>query len=180
MADFLDVVRNRRSVRKYEDKAIPDAVLDTVLDTVKWTPSWANTQCWEIIVVKDAALKTQLQDVMGKTNPAWKSLAGAPVVLALCGKLESSGYYKGKVTTKFGDWFLFDLGLATQTLCLAAHDQGLGTVITGLFDQDKAAEILKVPAGYDLVTLIPIGYPAKTPSAPKRREAVEFLHNETF
>ena len=180
ISSYIDVLRDRRSVRNYEDKKIPDHVLETVLDAVKWSPSWANTQCWEIIVVKDVGIKEKLQTVMDKTNPAWKSLVAAPMVLALCGKLESSGYYKGKVTTKFGDWFLFDLGLATQTLCLAAQDQGLGTVITGMFDQDKAKDILKVPAGYELVSLIPLGFPSKIPSAPKRREIKDYIHTDIF
>lgn len=180
MADFDRIIQSRRSIRNFEDKAIPDELLNKILNTVKWTPSWANTQCWEIVVVKDSGLKTQLQEAMEKTNPAWKSLAGAPVVLGLCGKLESAGYYKGRVTTKFGDWILFDLGLAAQTLCLAAENEGLGTVITGLFNHDKAGEVLTVPAGYELVSLIPIGYPAKTPSAPKRREPEEYIHKETF
>ncbi|MFH0726124.1 MAG: nitroreductase family protein [Pseudomonadota bacterium] len=180
MTEFNEIVRARRSIRNYEERMVPDEILYKILDTVKWTPSWANTQCWEIIVVKDAGIKIRLQGAMEKTNPAWKSLAAAPVVLAVCGKLESAGYYKGSVTTKFGDWFLFDLGLASQTLCLAAQNEGLGTVITGLFDHDKAKEVLKVPAGYELVSLIPMGYPAKTPSVPKRRDTEEFVHKETF
>jgi len=180
MADFMDVLKERRSIRSYEDREIPEDVLNQVLDAVKWSPSWANTQCWEIVVVKDPALKERLQGAMPPTNPASKAMVGAPVVIALCGKLKSAGYYKDAATTKFGDWFLFDLGLAAQTLCLAAQDLGLGTVITGLFDQDKAAGVLNVPEGYELVSLIPIGYPAKTGAAPKRKEVPEFTHQDTF
>ncbi|MCK4467468.1 MAG: nitroreductase family protein, partial [Desulfobacterales bacterium] len=117
---------------------------------------------------------------ISKGNPAAKSIVAAPVVLAVCGRLGKSGYYKDKVSTKFGDWYMFDLGLATQTICLAACDFGLGTVIVGLFDHDRAKEILNVPAGYELVVLIPMGYPAKIPSAPKRREMNEFTHYDTF
>lgn len=180
MADFISVLKNRRSIRKYEDKPVPEELLQQVLEAIRWSPSWANTQCWEVVVVQDAAIKQQLQETMGKGNPATKAIVEAPVVLALCGKLNDSGYYKGQVSTKFGDWFMFDLGLATQTLCLTAHDLGLGTVIVGLFDHDKAKQILQVGAGYELVALIPLGYPAKTSSPPKRREVVEFVHNNRF
>ncbi len=180
MPEFSEVLRSRRSIRNYENKAIPDAVLHRVLDAAKWTPSWANTQCWEVIIVKSDALKSQLQESMDKTNPAFKSLVAAPVVLAVCGKTGIAGYYKDKVTTQFGDWILFDLGLFTQSLCLAATEQGLGTVITGLFDHAKAKQVLKVPERYELVSLIPIGYATKTPSAPKRKEPAEFVHDETF
>lgn len=180
MGQLMEAIKERRSIRKYEDKEVPEDLLKQVLEAVQWAPSWANTQCWEIIVVKDQATKQQLQEVMAKGNPATKAIVDAPLVLAVCGKLKSSGYYKDQVTTKFGDWFLFDLGIATQSLCLAAHDLGLGTVIVGLFDHDKAANILAVPEGYELVALIPLGYPAKISSAPKRREIAEFTHSGKF
>jgi len=181
MQDFMDIIRGRRSIRKYEEKDVPSGLLDTVLEAVRWAPSWANTQCWEIVVVKDPVLKSRLQETLPpRGNPAVKAMVQAPVVLAVCGRLESSGYYKGQATTKFGDWFMFDLGLACQNLCLAAHHLGLATVIVGLFDHDRAKDVLGVPAGYELVVLIPLGYPAKTSSAPRRREISEFVHFDTF
>jgi nitroreductase len=181
MQEFMDVVRQRRSVRKYEETPIPDEKLDTLLEAVKWAPSWANTQCWEIIVIKDPVVKEKLQSSLpAKGQPATKAMVQAPVVLAVCGKTKSSGYYKDLVTTKFGDWFMFDLGIACQNICLTAHSLGLGTVMVGLFDHDKAAGILNVPAGYELVVLIPLGFPAKQTSAPRRREISEFIHHDTF
>jgi len=180
MSDVGEVIKERRSIRKYEEKDVPDEVLNSLLETAGWSPSWANTQCWELIVVRDRALKESLKETIFPKNPAANAITQAPVLLALCGKLKSSGFYKDIVTTKFGDWFMFDLGLFTQTLCLAAQNIGLGTVIVGLFDHDKAKSILKVPEGYELVVLIPIGYPAKTSSAPKRREIGEFVHHNTF
>ena len=180
MQDTMSAIRERRSIRNYEDTDVPEDKLQTILEAVQWTPSWANTQCWEVIVIRDAGIKEQLKEVMPGTNPATKSLTKAPVVLALCAKLGTSGYYKEQTTTKFGDWFMFDLGLATQSLCLAAQAMGLGTVIMGLFDHDKVKEVLNVPEGYELVTLIPTGYPAKVPSAPKRKAVEEFTHKDTF
>jgi len=176
MAELMEVIKARRSIRKYEEKEVPEELLNQVLEAVRWAPSWANTQCWEVIVIKDSATKQRLQETLAKGNPGGKAVVEAPLLLAICGKLESSGYYKNEVTTKFGDWFLFDLGLATQNLCLAAHDLGLGTVIVGLFDHDATKSILGGPAGYELVTLIPLGYPAKVSSAPNRRENGEFTH----
>ena len=180
MTDLMNIIKGRRSIRKYEDKEVPDDLLNQILESVQWAPSWANTQCWEVIVVKDQGIKETLAEVLPKTNPARKHFTEAPVILVLCGKLGSAGYYKGQVTTKFGDWFLFDLGLAAQNLCLTAHDLGLGTVITGLFDQVKAGEILGVPEGYELVSLIPVGYPGHESKAPKRREISDFTHYDKF
>jgi len=75
---------------------------------------------------------------------------------------------------------MFDLGIATQTICLTAHDLGLGTVVVGLFDHDKAKEAVEVPEGYELAALIPLGYAAKGSAAPKRQEINEFTHYERF
>jgi nitroreductase len=180
MAELMDIIKGRRSIRRYQDKDIPKEALDTVLEAVKWSPSWANTQCWEIVVVKDKAVKEKLQASLPGTNPGSKAMVEAPVVLVVCGKLNSSGYYKGQVTTKFGDWFMFDLGIATQSICLAACGLGLGTVVIGLFDHARAKEALGVPEGFELVVMIPMGYPAKESSAPKRREISEFTHNDKF
>ena len=180
MANIMDVIKGRRSVRSYEEKEIPEEALNQILEAVQWSPSWANTQCWEIIAVKDAGVKEQIKEILPKTNPATKHFAGAPVVLAVCGKLEKSGYYTGKVTTKFGDWFMFDLGIATQSLCLMAQELGIGTVIMGLFDHGKVSEILGVPEGYELVSLIPMGYPTKETKAPKRKAISEFTHYDRF
>jgi len=180
MADLMSVVKARRSIRRYQDKDVPEEHLQQILEAVKWSPSWANTQCWEIIVVKDPFAKERVKEAVPPSNPASKGLMEAPVILAVCGKLKSSGYYKGEPTTKFGDWFLFDLGMATQSLCLAAHDLGLGTVVVGSLDHDRAGKALGVGDGYQLVALIPVGYPAKEASAPKRREIAEFTHHDKF
>ncbi len=180
MAEFMEVIRGRRSIRKYEDRQVPEEALQQLFEAVKWTPSWANSQCWELIVVTDRETRERLRETLSPRNPATRAMVNAPVVLALCGKVEKAGYYQGQATTKFGDWFMFDLGLATQNLCLAAHDLGLGTVIVGAFDHDRARGLLAVPAGYELVVFIPLGYPAKVPTPPSRREPVEFVHRHHF
>ncbi|MFP4213823.1 MAG: nitroreductase family protein [Desulfohalobiaceae bacterium] len=180
MSDLLQAIKNRRTIRKFEDKPLQEETLNQVLEAARWAQSWANTQCWEIVVVQDPEIKEKLQQTLAKGNPAAKAMVQAPAVLALCAKLEISGYYKEQVTTKYGDWFMFDLGLVTQNICLAAHALGLGSVVVGLFDHDQGEKILKVPAGCALVSYIPIGYPAKVPEAPKRKELGEFVHYETF
>ena len=180
MADLMGIIKGRRAIRKYENKEVPEELLDQILEAIRWSPSWANTQCWEVIVVKDQAMKEKLQETFSEANPAYNAVAQAPVVLVLCAKRESAGYFLGQVTTKYGDWFMFDLGIATQTLCLVAHDSGLGTVITGVFDHDRARGLLGVPDGYEVVTVIPLGYAAKDTTAPKRREVSEYVHYEGF
>lgn len=180
MTEVTQAIKERRTVRQFLEKPVPEDVLTQLLEAVQWSPSWANTQCWELVVVKDPAVKEKLQAQVASSNPAFRAVVEAPVVIALCGRLSRSGFYKGSQSTKFGDWFMFDLGLAAQSLSLAAHSLGLGSVIIGLFDHDKAAPVLKVPAGVELVALIPVGYPAKIPPAPKRRSLEEFTFREGF
>lgn len=180
MSDLMEIIRERRSVRKFEEKEVSEEMINTLLDSVRWAPSWANTQCWEIIVIRDKAIKGNIQNTMIGKNPAAKAIEAAPVLLAICGKLKSSGYYKNEAPTKFGDWILFDLGIAAQNICLAAHHLGLGTVVVGMFDHNKVKEILNIPEDHEVAALIPVGYPSQIPSAPKRREINEFTHYNTF
>jgi len=180
MTDFMEIITGRRSVRQYADKAVPEELLQQVLEAGRWAQSWANTQCWEVIVVRDPSVKAGLMQAIPKGNPSIRCIEGAPVLLALCGQRERSGYYRGAAPTKFGDWLLFDLGVLTQNIALAAHALGLGSVVLGLFDHDSAKEILKVPAGYELVTLMPLGYPGGETKAPPRRAVSEFSHENAF
>ncbi len=180
MGELIEAIENRRSVRKFTDQDVSGNLLDQVLDAVRWAPSWANTQCWEVVVVRDPGIKLALSEIVSPKNPATRAVASAPVVLAVCGKLKQAGFYKGQQTTKYGDWFMFDLGIATQNICLAAQDLGLGTVIVGLFDHNKANRLLSVPEGIDCVALVPLGYPNQTPKTPKRRDVAEFTHQDTF
>jgi nitroreductase len=181
--DFLEVVKGRRSNRKYLEKEVPEDLLEQVLEAVRWAPSGGNIQPWEVIVIRDPQTKKRLQDTLGGYNPARKAIVAAPLLLVLCGKEKiPDTYRKDKdITTKFGEWwFLFHLGSAAQNLCLTAHALGLGTVMVGFFDHDKAKEILEVPEGYEVVLMTPLGYPASEPKAPARRPVTEFSHSERF
>lgn len=178
--ELLDLMMTRRSIRRFQEKEVPEEALEKVLKAIQWAPSWANTQCWEVVVVRDTNTKISLQECLTKGNPASKAMVEAPVVLVVCGRLQSSGYYKGQATTKFGDWFMFDLGLATQNLCLMAHSLGLGTVIVGAFDHERVKSIVNAPQGCEVVVMVPLGYPAETSSAPKRRDIGEFVRKERF
>ncbi|MBS3906700.1 MAG: nitroreductase family protein [Syntrophaceae bacterium] len=178
--DLMEAIKGRRSIRKYKPDPVSEEVLRTILEAVRWSPSWANTQCWEVILVKDQKMKSELATVLSKGNPALSSMTDAPVVLVLCGRKGISGFYKGQAATVKGDWLMFDTGIAMQSLCLAAHGLGLGTVIVGLFDHKKAEEVLGVPQDREVVAITPLGYPAAEGVAPKRKEISEFVFYEKY
>ncbi len=181
--DFQEIVAGRRSIRKYQEQDVPVQLLDQVLEAVRWTPSGGNIQPWEVIVVKEPRTKQALQETLGGYNPARKAIIQAPVLLILCAKVKIPDEYRKEkdVSTKFGDWwYMFHLGSAAQNLALAAHAVGLATVMVGFFDHDKARELLEVPAAYEVLLLMPLGYAAAAPKAPPRRETSEFTHSERF
>jgi nitroreductase len=178
--DVIAAIKGRRSIRRFTDQDVSTEQLAQILEAVRWAPSWGNSQCWEVLVVRDRQTKQQLHDALSPKNPAGPAMIAAPVVLVVGAAMKKSGHYKGESLTKFSEWFLYDLGLATQNICLTAHSLGLGSVIAGAFDHDKVKEILGVPAGYEVVTMVPLGYPDHEPSAPKRKEAAEFSHYERF
>ena len=178
--DLMDGIRGRRSIRKYKPDPVPEETLQIVLEAVRWAPSWANTQCCEVIVVKDPKVKSELATVLPKINPALPSMTEAPLVLVLCGIKGISGYYKGQPITEIGDWLMFDIGLAMQNLCLCAYALGLGTVVVGNFNHQKVAEILGVPQNIEVVAMTPLGYPASEGSTPKRKDISEFVFPDHY
>lgn len=178
--DVFEAIKGRRSIRKYKPDQVRDAVVDEVLEAIRWAPSWANTQCWEVIVIREPEVKANVAETLPPTNPSLSSLRDAPVLLVFCAIRNRSGYKKGEITTDKGDWFMFDIGLAMENLCLAAHSLGLGTVIIGLFDAKKVETLLGVPENVSVVAMTPLGYPQGEVSAPKRKELADFVHIETY
>lgn len=171
-----DLIRNRRSIRRFQDKAVEAEKMTQIFEAARWAPSWGNLQCCELVVVEDVEDKKKLASLLSAKNPATKCVENAPVVIAVCGTPGKSGYYNNKQVTRYQHWFLYDLGLVSQNICLKASEIGLGTVIVGSFDHAQAEKLLGVPDGCELVALIPLGYPDHAPSAPKRKAIDDFVH----
>lgn len=175
-----DIFTTRRSVRRFKDSAVEEDKMEALYEVAQWAPSWGNKQCVELIVVKDVGVKQNLSALLSAKNPATKSVERAPVIIAVCGVPEKSGYYKSEQVTRYAHWFLYDLGIVTQNICLKAHELGLGTVIVGSFEHDQVEKLLGVPAHCELVSLLALGYPDHEPPAPKRKPTSEFVHIERF
>ena len=178
--DLMQAIKGRRSIRRYKRDPDPGEVIQELTEAVRWSPSWANTQCWELIVMRDPKVKSEILRTVPETNRAHSAMVEAPVIVILCGKKAISGYYGGKPATVKGDWLMFDTGIAMQNLCLTAHALGLGTVIVGLFDHKKVEKILGVPENVEVVAMTPLGYPAAEGSAPKRKELSEFVFYDRY
>jgi len=178
--ELWEAIRGRRSTRKFKPDAISKVELERLLEAARWAPSWANTQVWEFIMVFDQTTKEKLADCLGSTNPGRPAMTEAPVVIAALGKKKVAGFKKGEPRTVLGDWLAFDVGMGVQNLCLAAWELGLGSVIVGSYDIDKASKLLNIPEDRQLLVLIPIGRPYEIPSPPKRKEIAEFTYKDSF
>jgi nitroreductase len=175
-----DIISRRRSIRRFQDRPVAPETLAKILEAAQMAPSWGNLQCWELVVVQAAEDKKTLAGLLSKKNPATKCIETAPVVIGVCGNPFRSGYYNNQQVTRYRHWFLYDLGIISQNICLKSCDLGLGSVIVGSFNHEAVEHLLQVPTGYELVALIPLGYPDQEPSAPKRRAIADFVHYHRF
>jgi nitroreductase len=177
--EVLEVIKTRRSIRKYQTTQVNDEVVEQVMEAAQWAPSWKNSQCWRFIVVRDYKMKAELASTL-ISNPSTEAVLSAPVVIVACAELGKSGYHEEKPATDKGDWYMFDVALAMQNLVLMAHSLGLGTVHLGLFDAISAANILSVPSGYCVVEMTPLGYPDQEPQVRPRKELSEIVFYDSF
>ena len=179
--ELQEAILKRRSVRKFTEDVVTDEELWHIFEAVRWSPSWANTQTWEFIVVRDKALIEKVTGTYAEKNPATKCSLTASALIVACAKTGISGCYDGKEATAVQNWYMFDLGIAIQTLCLKAHELGLGTVVVGLMDHESCKKILAVGKGREVVAVIPIGRPAVPPrKGPSRKSVSEIVYLNTF
>ncbi len=174
-------IKSRRSIRKFTDYYVTDEEISDILEAARFAPSWANTQVWEFIVIRNRELIQKVTETYSSTNPSRKCSFSSSALIAVCAKVKVSGCKDGAEGTKFSNWFMFDLGLSVQNLCLKAFELGIGTVIVGSMDQDACGKILKLPENIELAAVIPLGKPESFPEkAPRRKELKEFVHLDYF
>lgn len=176
--EAIECIKTRRSIRKFTEEAVSHEVMEEIVGVAAYAPSWKNTQIARYIVVEDAAKKSAVAQncVLGFEYNA-KTIEGAPALVVVTMVKNRSGFERdGSYTTSKEDrWEMFDAGIATQTFCLAAHEKGLGTVIMGIFDEAKIAEVIDIPEGQQVAALIAIGHPAIEPEVPKRKEVADLV-----
>lgn len=177
--ELEQAIRERRSVRKYEQREIPQAVLEEIVELARFSPSWKNTQVPRYHVVTNGEMKQAVADhcVLGFAFNA-KTISRCPALAVVTAVKGLSGYEPdGSFSTTQEDrWEIFDTGVAVQTFCLAAHAKGVGTVILGVFDEEKIRQYVPIPQEERVVCLVAMGYPLEAPkAAPPRKEVAELL-----
>lgn len=175
--DAKECIMGRRSIRTFKDTPIDEQLLREIVEEASYSPSWKHTQITRYMFIKDQAVK----EAIGKCTSAYphngEIIASAPMLCCITIIKNRSGFERdGSYSTdREAGWQMFDAGVATQTFTLACHEHGIGSVIMGIFDRADIEKILNLPEDRELVCLVPIGYPAETPTAPKRKSVDDLL-----
>lgn len=175
---FFDLVSNRRSVRRFQDKSVEEEKILKMLEALRLAPSSSNSQPWHVVVVRNKANIEALAHaapIGSRFVISWMSKAPLVFVLLLERKLTH------RIAGTFGHANLWlDAGIAGEHLVLAAQALGLGTCWIGWFDSRKVLKILNAPSSHQVAALIACGYPAEKPDARKRKNLSEIHTKEMF
>ncbi len=170
--EFLDLVKQRRSVRKFSEKPVEREKVELCLEAARLAPSACNAQPWRFLVFDDPEKKSELcREACSGIYRNSGFISRAPVVivaLSLRGKLLPglAGRFQGK------HYPLIDLGIAVEHLVLQAAESGLGTCWVGWFNGPAVKKLLGLPKGETPIALIPLGYPADEKSASPGRKGL--------
>jgi len=172
--DVFEAIKGRRSIRAYRDIDVSQGIVEKLIEAARWAPSAGNIQPWEFIIVRNSETKRRLAEAaLGQSF-----IEEAPVVIVVCADGERSA--RGYGTRGRTLYCIQDTAAAIQNIHLAAYALGLGTCWVGAFREDEARKILNIPEGVRPVAIIPVGYPAESPSPRSRRPLKEIIHYERF
>jgi len=187
----MDLIKKRRSIRKYSARKVESNILREVLEAARWAPSAHNAQPWRFIVLIDKALKQDFAEAMANVwtadmikdgtpmqvreetrRASVKRFTRAPVLVVACLTINDMIKYADESRQKCErDLAVQSLGAAVQNMLLVAHAKGLGACwfCAPIFCKDTVRKVLKVPEDVEPQALITLGYPAEKPSAPSRK-----------
>lgn len=169
--DILKAVKERRSIRNFQKKKIPDELLDKLMEALVWAPSAGNLQARKFYFIKNEQIKKRIAAAALNQN----FIAEAPLVIIGCSD--------SRISLKYGErgvylYSIQDVAVSIMGMMLVAHDHGLGSTWVGAFREDEVSRILKIPSHLRPIAIVPVGYPSKVPYPPPRvskKEAVEVI-----
>jgi nitroreductase len=147
-----EAITSRRNVRSFTDRSIPAADLDRILEAGRRSPSSQNWQPWDLVLVTDRTLLTELAKV-------WRGaghVAHSAATIVVVGPAADNPFRRAQL----------DLGQATMQMMLAAADLGIGSCHAGIADMPRVRELLGIPDDRDWALLVSLGYPADRPLTP--------------
>ncbi|MFO7792008.1 MAG: nitroreductase family protein [Candidatus Saliniplasma sp.] len=163
--DMYNAVKGRRSIRKYEDKTVPNKILKKCVNAGRLSPSAANKQPLKFITITK-----RLKEIFSCTN--WAGyLEWEPE------ESEMPRAYIAIIKKKDHGWDI-DAGIAAQSICLTAYSEGLGSCILGSIDREKLSKILPVPEEHEIKYLVGLGYPSEKAEVVECKRDVEYYHED--
>jgi nitroreductase len=189
-ADIWDVLKNRRSVRKYKPDAVPEADILKIIDAARTAPCSGNQQPWKFLIVRDK----------NKINKMKESCINLSLKRSTPGGLTKE-QFEEKVRANFDNYFSaqvyiivltdnksmypdynhWDGPMAAGYLMLAARALGYGTVfITDSVPESVTKDVLGIPDSYSRVCFTPLGIPVEWPQSPPKKKLEEFIVYDNF
>jgi nitroreductase len=160
----FEAIRTLLAVRRYQARAVPEAVVRRIVEAGRLTGSGMNGQPWHFIVVRDGETLRRL----GALASSGPYIAEAPLAIAVA--IDKSRFA------------VSDASRAIQSMLLAAWADGVGSNWVGFGGLERARGLLDIPAGLDVFAILPFGYPARPVGrGVKRRKALgEVAHLERY
>lgn len=190
---LLDVIRGRRSIRRYRPDAVPHEHIEALLTAAIWSPSAHNRQPWRFAVIEQDAHKERLARAMGArlqadleadavpreqieadVSRSYARITSAPVIIMLCVSMVDMDHYPDARRNQ-NEYLMAvqSVAMAGQNLLLAAHALGLGAcwMCAPLFVPDVVREALELPQDWQPQGMLTVGYPAQ--QREKTRNPIE-------
>ena len=161
---MLSLAMQRYSVRSYTEQPVSDDDFTYMLEVARLAPSAVNFQPWSFVVVRTPELMSQLYTAYPRE---WFHTVSACIVV--CGNHNQSWHRRndGK------DHCDIDVAIATEHLCLAATERGLGTCWICNFDAVVCRDVLQLPEGIEPIVILAVGHPDSAEVAEKKRKSLE-------
>jgi len=168
----LEVIFSRRSVRKYQDKDIPDEMINDLLEAGMAAPSAVARDPWHFIVLKDKAGLNKLADEL----PHGRMLRHAAAAFVVCGDIT-------KAHDQLESYMLQDLSAAVENILISANILGLGACWLGVHPREERMAgiktLFKLPENIIPMCGIAMGWPLDKPPARTRFKA-DRVHKEKW
>ena len=157
--NFLNLVKERYSVRKYLNKPVQHEKIERCIEAARLAPSTCNSQPWRFIIVDDTELKEAIvRETYGKVLSFNSFSKEAPVLIVVISERKNLSAKIAGIMKK-RDFSLIDIGIAAEHICLQAVEEGLGTCMLGWFDEGAIKKLLNIPRQKRIELIITLGYP---------------------
>lgn len=193
MINLAELIRSRRSIRRYMPRPIPPELIDQLLEAAIWAPSAHNRQPWRFVVIEREDAKHRLATAMGvplrrdlaadgappdlierDAGRSHARITGAPLLILICLTMADMDHYPdARRAAHEAHMAAQSAAMAGQNLLLAAHALGLGAcwMCAPLFCPEVVRAALSLPDDWQPQGLITLGYPAE--EKQKTRHPVE-------